>query len=103
METLRRIRKWIAGELDDARRQLFQILSAFAALLLLLSLAKALFLDETPDPKLVAVLIPSLLTAAFLAAFGKEVAGRIKKIGPIEILEAHKDFLGLDEISADVL
>jgi tetratricopeptide (TPR) repeat protein len=103
METLRRIRKWLAGELDDARRQIFQILSAFAALLLLLSLGKALFLDQNPDPKLVAVLVPSLLAAAFLACFGKEVAGRIKKIGPIEILEAHQAVRGLDEIGSEVV
>src|ERR1700709_2241746 len=103
METYRRIRKWLDGELAGARPGGFRIVAACAALLLLLSLLQTLFSEQPVDAKLVAVLIPSLLAAAFLAAFGKEVAGRIKKIGPIEILEAHKDFLGLDEISADVL
>ncbi len=90
-------------ELAGARPEAFRIVAACAALLLLLSLLQTLFSEQPVDAKLVAVLIPSLLAAAFLACFGKEVAGRIKKIGPIEILEAHKDFLGLDEISADVL
>jgi hypothetical protein len=103
METLRRIRKWLDRELAGARPESFRIVAAFAALLLALSLLEALFSEQPVDAKLVAVLVPALLTAAFLAAFGKDVAGRIKKIGPIEILEAHKDFLGLDEISADVL
>lgn len=103
METLRRIRKWLTRELAGARPEAFRIVAACAALLLLLSLLQTLFSEQPVDAKLVAVLVPSLLAAAFLAAFGKEVTGRIKKIGPIEILEAHKDFLGLDEISADVL
>ena len=103
METYRLIRKWIAGELASARLGVLAIIAACATLLLLLSLLQTLFSEQPVDAKLVAVLVPSLLAAAFLAAFGKEVAGRIKKIGPIEILEAHQAVHGLDEIGSEVV
>jgi tetratricopeptide (TPR) repeat protein len=103
METLRKIRKWLDGELAGAKPEAFRIIAAFATLFLLLSLLQTLFGEQPVDAKLVAVLVPALLAAAFLAAFGKEVAGRIKKIGPIEILEAHQAVHGLDEIGSEVV
>jgi len=91
--------RWLDKELDDARRQTFQVIAALVALLLLFSLIDETLVKRSPEAKTVAALVVSLLTAAFLAAYGKEVAGRIKKIGPIELMEGQKVARELDEIA----
>jgi hypothetical protein len=80
-EAFHRFRHWLREEIDDARRQAFQIIAAVASLFLLVALMVEL-LFKTTDAKVVAALVPSLLASAFLACFGKEVAGRIKTRGP---------------------
>jgi tetratricopeptide (TPR) repeat protein len=51
------------------------------------------------DPKILAALLVGLLPAAFLAAYGHEVAGRIKKLGPFELFEIQKGAQYLEDIS----
>ncbi len=58
METLRQIRKWFAGEIAGAKPEAFRIVSAFAAVILALSLLETLFSEQPVDAKLVAVLVP---------------------------------------------
>lgn len=102
MEIIRQCRGWLARELSDTRRQAFQIIAAVTTLFLLAALVEELLFKESTDAKIVGVLVASLLASAFLASFGKEVAGRIRKIGPIEIVEAQKAIYGLDEIDKNL-
>jgi hypothetical protein len=99
---IRLIGRWLDKGLDAARRQFFQAIAFVVTFLLLISLMVET-LKPAPEAKTVGALVLSLLTAAFLASFGKEVAGRIKKIGPIELLEAQKAARELDEMAAEVI
>ena|ERR1700726_1082697 len=42
------------------------------------------------EAKVVAALVAGLLAAAFLGAYGREIASRIKRVGPLELFEAKK-------------
>jgi hypothetical protein len=96
MGRVRQLRNWLE---QDAAKLVFQLVAVATASLLLVSLTRELFLNPSPDEKRIATLIASLFVAAFLAGYGKEVAGRIKKIGPVEIAEARKAIRELDEIA----
>lgn len=98
---MKNVREWISRELDDARRQIFQIVAAVITILLLFSLTLELLAKQTSDAKMVGALVASLFVAAFLTAYGKEVAARIKKIGPIELLEGQKASHELDSIAGE--
>jgi len=97
------LRMWLGRELDEARRQAFQVVAGLITLLLLIALVEELLGKPAPEATTVGALVLSLLTAAFLAAYGREVAGRIKKIGPIELLEGQKASRELDEIAGEVI
>jgi tetratricopeptide (TPR) repeat protein len=45
--------------------------------------------------------VACLFAAAFLAAYGKDVAARIKRVGPIELLEGQKAARELDSIAGE--
>jgi hypothetical protein len=96
LSIVRRFRDWLE---KDAAKLAFQLVAVTTTSLLLVSLTRELFLTPSPDEKRIATLIASLFVAAFFAAYGKEVAGRIKKIGPLEIAEAQKVVRELDEIA----
>jgi tetratricopeptide (TPR) repeat protein len=78
---------WIRRELDAFAKQALRAASTLLALLLLVPLMAELILRPSPDAKLVGTLAVCFLGAVFLAGYGGEVAGRIKKIGPVEFLE----------------
>jgi tetratricopeptide (TPR) repeat protein len=80
----------------------FQLSSTVTALMLIAALGKEL-LKPSPDEKFTLTLVACLFVAAFLAAYGKELGGRIKKIGPVEILEVQKAARELDEDLLDVV
>jgi hypothetical protein len=96
MGIVRQLRNWLE---QDAAKLVFQLVAFATASLLLVSLTRELLLNPSPDEKRIAAIVASLFVAAFLAAYGKEVAGRIKKIGPLEIAEARKAVRELDEIA----
>jgi tetratricopeptide (TPR) repeat protein len=52
------------------------------------------------DPKVLAALLAAILPAAFLGAYGREVASRIKKLGPFELFEIGKATGYLEDLSA---
>src|SRR4051794_39844298 len=101
VESMTRIQGWFYKELDDMRRQAFQVVAAVIALLLLFSLAQELLAKKAPDAKVVVAIVVCLFGAAFLAAYGRDVAARIKKIGPIELLEGQKAARELDSIAGE--
>jgi tetratricopeptide (TPR) repeat protein len=71
-------------------RAVFPILCLALALLLLVEIG-ILVTSPKPDAKVLAILIPALLAAAFLGAYGHDVATRIRKLGPVEIGEIQDD------------
>ena len=96
MSIARRFRNWLE---KDALKLTFQLVAVVTTVLLLAALARELLLKGPPDEKRIATLVASLFVAAFLAAYGRDVAGRIRKIGPLEIAEAQKAVRELDEIA----
>jgi tetratricopeptide (TPR) repeat protein len=52
------------------------------------------------DLKVLAALLAAILPAAFLGAYGREVASRIKKLGPFELFEIAKATGYLEDLSA---
>jgi hypothetical protein len=101
VERMTRIQGWFYKELDVMRRQAFQVVAAVITFLLLFSLAQELLAKQAPDAKVVVAIVVCLFGAAFLAAYGKDVAARIKKIGPIELLEGQKAARELDSIAGE--
>jgi tetratricopeptide (TPR) repeat protein len=90
---MRRFGNWISKE---AWKLFFQLSTATTTLMLIAALGNEL-LKPLPDEKLTLTLVACLFGAAFLAAYGRELGGRIKKIGPVEILEVQKAASELDE------
>jgi tetratricopeptide (TPR) repeat protein len=75
--------------------------AALLTFLLLLSLIQELLFKQASDAKTVGALVACLFAAAFLAAYGKDVAARIKRVGPIELLEGQKAARELDSIAGE--
>jgi tetratricopeptide (TPR) repeat protein len=91
----------LGKRLDSIGKTAFQVVSAATALLLLVALFFDLLYRPTSDAKLIGTLVASFFAAAFLAAFGKDL--RVKKIGPVELLEVQRAARELDGISAEVI
>jgi hypothetical protein len=52
------------------------------------------------DPKVLAALLAGILSAAFLGTYGREVASRIKKLGPFELFEIGRATGYLEDLSS---
>jgi tetratricopeptide (TPR) repeat protein len=94
---------WVRRELDAFAKQALRAASALLALLLLVPLMAELILRPSPDAKLVGTLAVCFLGAVFLAGYGGEVAGRIKKIGPVEFLEIQRTGWVLQEVATLII
>ena len=91
---MRRFAQWVS---KDAWKLFFQLIAATTTLLLAVALGKEL-LKSAADEKIIVALVGCLFVSAFLTAYGRELGGRIKKIGPVEILEAQKTARALDDL-----
>ncbi len=101
-QLVRHVDGWLRSEVEAAIRQAFRVVAAVAALALLVALFASLS-APSPDAKVIGTLFACLLAAAFLAAYGGDIASRVKKIGPVELLEVQKVVLRLEGVGEDII
>ena len=97
------VRVWAWLGLLPARlaRAAFALVCWLIVALLLGSMFRQLFHDSgNTDPKVLAAILAAILPAAFLGAYGREVASRIKKLGPFELFEIAKATGYLEDLSS---
>ncbi len=87
--TLGRAWTWLGRLPGQAARVAFGLVCWLIVVVLLMGLL--LQVAGRTDPKIVVSILALLLPAAFLGAYGREVASRIKKLGPFELFEVGKE------------
>jgi hypothetical protein len=92
-----RIWIWLGQLPVRAARLAFELTCWLATAILLVGVVRQV-LGPT-DAKTLAALIAGLLPAAFLGAYGREVASRIKKLGPFELFAVREGAADLEDLS----
>src|ERR1700740_2834491 len=92
---------WLVRLPRLAARAAFSLICWLIVAALLLGVIRQVL--GTPDPKVLAALLVGLLPAAFLGAYGHEVANRIKKLGPFELFAVREGAAYLEDVSLDIL
>jgi hypothetical protein len=80
------VRRWLENLLGRTAKLAFTLTCWVTALALLAGVL--LQIAGPTDVKVLASLLAGFLGTLFLAAYGTEVANRIKKVGPLELFEA---------------
>src|ERR1700688_443644 len=96
-----RVWAWLGMLPARLARAAFALVCWLIVALLLGGMFLQLFHDGgRTDLKVLAALLAAILPAAFLGAYGREVASRIKKLGPFELFEIAKATGYLEDLSA---
>lgn len=83
-----------------AAKMTFSLVCWLIVLVLLSGIAlQVLHVGGPTDAKVLGALLAGLLPAAFLGAYGKDVANRIKKFGPVELFEVREGATYLRDVS----
>lgn len=93
--------RWLRDLLLAALRSVFPLVCLVLVPLLLGGIVVEL-LRPTPDAKRVAALLVGLFAAAFLAAYGRDVALRVRKLGPVELSDLQDQVLKPSDLPREV-